>query len=304
MNFFDLHCDTIYECATKGKQLQKNDLHLDLERGNKAFSRWVQTFAFWIPDELPEEEQYAVYRQELACFRGFEEDLPALRPYDGSAVPGGCSYLLAVEGGGMLGDSLERLTELKAEGISLLTLTWNGENRIGGGAKSAGRLTPFGEKVIREAEQLGIVLDVSHLNRETFWDVCRFAKRPFIATHSNADAVCPHPRNLTREQIRELVGRDGLIGLNLFHAFLSPGECVMDDFLRQIEYFLEQGAGCNLAIGTDFDGAVLPNWINGVEGIENLAQHVVKWFDEEICRRIFYENAERFCRQYIFRREP
>lgn len=303
MEFFDLHCDTIYECTVKGLDLWKNDLHLDLERGCSAFSGWVQTFAFWIPDELPEEEQYDMYRRELACFGGFEEKYPALRPFDGSAVPGGCGYLLAVEGGGMLGDSLARLTELKSAGVSMLTLTWNGENRIGGGAKSTGRLTSFGEQVVREAERLSIMLDVSHLNRETFWDVCRFAERPLIATHSNADAVCPHPRNLTGEQVREIVGRDGLIGLNLYHAFLSPGECVVDDFLRQIEYFLEQGAGRHLAIGTDFDGAVLPNWINGVEGIEKLAQHVVKWFDEEICRRIFYENAERFSRQYLKRRD-
>ncbi len=301
MKFFDLHCDTIYECTTKGKSLEQNDLHLDLERGCHAFSDWVQTFAFWIPDDRSEEEQYEMYKRELGCFRRFTEENVRLQPYDGRTLPGGCSYLLAVEGGGMLGASLERLTELKAAGVSLLTLTWNRENRIAGGAKSNGRLTSFGKQVVKEAERLGLVLDASHLNRESFWELCRVAEHPFVATHSNADAVCANPRNLTKEQIRELVGRGGLIGLNLFHAFLSPEDCVIEDFLRQIEYFLEQGAGHCLAIGTDFDGATLPNWINGVEGIEKLSQVVVKWFDEEICRRIFFENAEEFCRQWIFR---
>lgn len=294
MKLFDLHCDTVYEATTKGKLLSQNDLHLDLRRGLR-YSEWVQTFAFWMPDDLPVEEQYALYQKELATFRGFAREDDRLTPYTGEATAGRCHYLLAVEGGGLLGDSLDRITTLKEDGVSILTLTWNGENRIGGGALSEAGLSPFGREVVAEAERVGLLLDASHLNRKTFWELCRVTDHPFLATHSNADAICPHPRNLTEAQIKEIVTRGGLIGLNLFHAFLSPEkECEVTDFLRHIEYFLEAGAQDCLAIGTDFDGATLPKWINGIEGIEILAGFVVKWFGKEVCDRIFYENAVGF----------
>lgn len=295
MDWFDLHCDTVYECLRQGKGLGENDLHLDLRRGIRAFDRWVQTFAFWIPDGLSEWEQFELYRQELACFREQEKKNAALVPYEGAAEEGKCSYLLAVEGGSVLGDDLHRLTGLKEDGIRLLTLTWNGANRIGGGAKSGERLTAFGKAAVRETERLGILIDVSHLNRETFWDVCNVAQKPFLATHSNADAVCPQERNLTEEQIREICSRGGLIGLNLYPPFVTGGQTYQPaDFLRQIEYFLRAGAAAHLAIGTDFDGAAMPAWINGAESIEILRQSVVEWFGEKICRAIFYENAARF----------
>lgn len=294
MNLFDLHCDTVYECVTKQKDLRRNDLHLDLERGLR-YPKWVQTFAFWMPDDLPEEAQFDLYQQERDTFRQFAKKNDCLTPFAGEAEAGRCSYLLGVEGGGLLGGKLERIAELKRDGVTFLTLTWNRENRIGGGAQSTAGLSSFGKKVVREAEQNGILLDVSHLNRRTFWDVCEAAERPLVATHSNADAICPHPRNLTKEQIKELAARGGLIGLNLYHAFLSTEiDCTVTDFLRHIEYFLNAGAGECLAIGTDFDGAALPKWINGIEGIEILGASVVKWFGEAICDQIFYGNAARF----------
>ncbi len=299
MNLFDLHCDTVYECLKQQKQLSQNDLHLDLHRGCR-YPNWVQTFAFWVPDDLSEDQQYAFYCRERDLFRRFAAQTDRLTPFDGVPITETCNYLLAVEGAGLLADRIDRLTTLKDDGITFLTLTWNRANRIGGGALSSERLTAFGRSVIAEAERLGIVLDVSHLNRESFWDFCQVAQKPFVATHSNADTLCPHPRNLTRSQICEVVARGGLIGLNLYPTFLSPrADCQIEDFLRQIEYFLEMGAGECLAIGTDFDGASMPNWINGIESLEILAGFVVKWFGEPICNRIFFENANRFYRRVV-----
>lgn len=300
VDFFDLHCDTVSECVKAEKSLYRNDLHLDLKRGTE-YHKWVQTFAFWMPDTLDEEAQYALFQKELAAFRGFETDGNILIPYRGRAPMHKCSYLLSVEGAGLLGGRLDRLKELKQAGVSFLTLTWNGENRIAGGAGSNGTLTAFGADVVREAERQGIVIDVSHLNRKSFWQVCNVARRPFIATHSNADKICPHPRNLSGEQVKEMISRGGLIGLNLYPAFLSSEEdCKSSDFLRQIEYFLDAGAAECLAIGTDFDGAAMPKWINGIEGIEILALSVVKWFGETIANQIFYGNAVRFCERVLF----
>lgn len=80
MNLFDLHCDTVYECATKHKDLKENDLHLDLNRGIAATDKWVQTFAFWIADDLTEEEQYCSYQRQLSCFHTFPSSIQSLRP--------------------------------------------------------------------------------------------------------------------------------------------------------------------------------------------------------------------------------
>ena len=295
MNLFDLHCDTVYECATKHKDLKENDLHLDLNRGIAATDKWVQTFAFWIADDLTEEEQYCSYQRQLSCFHTFSEQYSELAPYHGEAEHSKCRYLLSVEGGSAIGGDLDRIRAFREDGIRMLTLTWNGENRIGGGAQSTQGLTSFGREVIRELEAQQIVVDVSHLNRKTFFDVCRTAEKPFIATHSNAFRICSHPRNLDDDQIKELAACDGLIGLNLFCDFLSSeNDCKTEDFIRHIEYFLSCGAEYNLAIGTDFDGAKMPKWIKGIESLEMLFQNVLKYFGAQISRQIFFENAARF----------
>lgn len=295
MNLFDLHCDTIYECTTKHKDLKENDLHLDLNRGIASAHKWVQTFAFWIADDRTEEEQYRSYQRQLSCFRSFSEQYSELAPFHGAAENSKCQYLLSIEGGSAIGGDLDRIRTFCEDGIRMLTLTWNGENRIGGGAKSTKGLTSFGREVVRELEAQQIVVDVSHLNRKTFFDVCRIAEKPFIATHSNAFSVCGNPRNLKDDQIKELVHCGGLIGLNLFCDFLSTEKnCKTEDFIRHVEHFLSCGAENNLAIGTDFDGAEMPIWIKGIESLEILFQNMVKCFGKQISRQIFFENADRF----------
>ena len=116
----------------------------------------------------------------------------------------------------MLGGRLERVQDLKDRGVAMLTLTWNGENELGRGVLSPGDtgLTPFGRRAVRALERAGIVVDVSHASPELFWDVAELAERPIVASHSNAKAVCGHPRNLTKEQFLAIRDRGGLVGLN------------------------------------------------------------------------------------------
>lgn len=110
--------------------------------------------------------------------------------------------------------------------------------------------------MIPELERCGILVDVSHLNDPGFYDLLEVAQKPFLATHSNARAVCGHRRNLTDEMIREMVDRDCLIGLNYFVKFLRDEGRVesLDDLYRHVSHFLELGAAKNLALGSDFDG--------------------------------------------------
>ena len=158
--------------------------------------------------------------------------------------------MLTVENGSLLGAGLEHVEELRRDGVKMLTLTWNGENALGSGHETDHGLTPLGKEAVRALEEAGITVDVSHLNDAGFRDVLDVAQRPFAASHSNSRAICPHRRNLEDWQIREMVMRNCIIGLNYYTPFLrSDGkEADFDDLYRHICRFLELGAENCLAL--------------------------------------------------------
>ena len=156
----------------------------------------------------------------------------------------------------------------------MLTLTWNGGKRAGPGGDGSGRrgAYPFGRQVVPALEQAGILVDVSHASPELFWDVMALAKKPVVASHSNAKAVCGHPRNLTDEQFTAIRDAGGLVGLNFYKGFLNdrPEQAAMEDVLRHAEHFLSLGGEDTLAMGSDFDGAALPADMPGLEAVPQL----------------------------------
>jgi membrane dipeptidase len=139
-----------------------------------------------------------------------------------------------------------------------MSIAWNHRNLLGDGVgKFNGRrgLTSFGRETISEMERLGMIVDVSHLNERTFWDVVEVTEKPFVATHSNAIRVCGSPRNLTDQQIRTISERGGFIGLNFCSSFLNDsGEASIHDVVRHALHIAEIGGAGVLAIGSDFDG--------------------------------------------------
>lgn len=294
MNVFDLHCDTASRMLKKREPLKQNTGQLDLERGAN-FDHWVQTFAFFEEDDIRGEEAWncleAQYR--YLCMELAENDLSL---YDGVEQP--VSAMLAVEGGGMLGGNLSRIELLAERGIQMLTLTWNHANEWAGGAQDRGGLTAFGREGVRELEHCGILADVSHLNRQSFRDVVRIARKPLVATHSNADAVYPHPRNLQDDEIRAVLASGGLIGLNFFPFFVNGTEdCSFGELARHAEHFLLLGAERQLCLGSDFDGASMPSELNSVKQLEKLYPFMVKYFGEECTKGLFFENAARFFKE-------
>ncbi len=143
---------------------------------------------------------------------------------DAALAAGRTAGLLTVEGASFLEDDAAaegRLDALAEAGVRMVTLTWNGRNALGSGNDTADGLTGFGRSCVRELELRGIIVDVSHLNDAGFKDVCATATPPFAASHSNARAVCGHPRNLADWQLRELADAGGVAGLNFCRDFLS-----------------------------------------------------------------------------------
>ena len=318
MRFWDLHCDTITECRKNGYSLRENTLHLDLRRG-KAFDAWVQTYAIWIPDTLRGDAAWRYYLDHYAFFcretdgngvafcRNAAEIGDALQ----KNVP---AALLAVEGGAVLGGDLEKLRRLSADGVRILTLTWNAENELGFGCQSCGgRLKPFGRDVLRAMQTLPMLPDVSHLDRTGFYDVLEHTVRPVLASHSTSASVLAQTRldgedkrfSLRRvlddDQIRALSAHGGLIGLNFCGSFLGdPGDDGMEAALRHANRILEIGGADVLAIGSDFDGCTMHPAMSGVQYIPSLyAYFRQNGLDDTVCQKIFFGNAWQFFKNVL-----
>ncbi len=295
MQLFDLHCDTLYEVYTKKYPLSKNDGHVDLLRAAR-YEPYVQTLAVWIPENLRGDAAWDFCCRVLA--HAEEEPIRLWRKgerLDDRLRSHKTVGILAVEGGAAIGDDMARIDALAARGVRYITLTWNGENALGNGCLSPRRdgLTAFGKAAVRQMEQAGITVDVSHLNEAGFWNVADMAKRPFIASHSNAAAVCPHPRNLTDRQFQAIVECGGLVGINLCTDFL--GAPTFEAIERHLYHFCERGGENAVAFGADFDGAAMPAEWNGVAVMERIFEFLYrKNYDSDLLSRLFFSNCYNF----------
>ncbi len=278
MNLFDLHCDTPYECYTKSQGFYVNRLSVSGSMG-EAFGVWKQVFAVWIKDDLP--LPFKFYKEVLCDFKAKL-----------TSAPENLSPIFAVEGGAVLENDADRLFTLYNDGVRLLTLTWNGENNIGGGTLSEKGLTPFGKTVIENLNRLNMGCDLSHLNQKTFYSAIEHARYP-LATHSNCFSVCRHPRNLTDEQIKLLCEKGGIIGLCFYPPFL--GKDVFLKIYQNIFHLCEMGFENNIAIGSDFDGGRMDKRLNSILKIADLYDFLrEKGLALKLLNKIFYENADNF----------
>lgn len=307
MNFLDFHCDTIGECYMQNKSLANNDLHIDLQK-SKCFAKYGQVFAIWIPDEKRGEVAFSYYQAVRDCFYGecAENAEKVLHCKTAADIETAfCAHkvaaILSVEGGAVLGGDLEKLDALYRDGVRLMTLTWNDSNEIGNGcfSENKGGLTAFGKRVVQKMQHLNMLVDVSHLNERGFYDVAAYTEKPFLASHSDANIVdnpYAKARNLTDDQIKLLIARNGLIGINLCADFLgNNGQTGADAVLRHLSHFLDLGAEQNLAFGCDYDGCTVHPSLNGLQKIPYLADYLIRHgIDENLLEKIFFVNGYRF----------
>ncbi len=312
---FDAHCDTIYRIKETGQNLRKNKLHIDLERGGR-FSPYAQVFAVFT---RPWPEKIDIHNMDYSHDWGAQVLIPMgaelldllLAEFDtNSAILAHClsaqdaktaaeqgkiAAFIAIEGAELIGCDIDMLHEAFDKGVRLINLCWNYDNALCGAANSGSRkgLTEQGRAYVEQMQSMGIAVDLSHASEETFWDVAAIAKRPIIAGHSNSKAVCNNVRNLSDEQILEIIRLKGAVGLNLCPDFLTAGGAAkFDDILRHIEHFLELGAERALCLGGDLDGIDhLPLGFNGIESYAELFEDLLKRnYPEMLLRDIFYNN--------------
>lgn len=305
MNYFDLHCDTLYECYKLKKSVYNNNLAVSIDKA--AFDRWCQVFAIWIPDgvESPFSFFMQIYnfaKKQFAELNDFIEvclNLDELKKVTNSQK---CAAMLSVEGGRVLEGNIENLYKLYQLGISILTLTWNGKNEIASGVEAVGGLTPFGKRVLEEMNSLGMVADLSHLNEQSFFEAAEIAQN-IIASHSNCRAVHEHARNLTDEQLEIIKLKNSLVGICFYPEFLG-GSNVFDRLYANIYHLLEKGIENNIATGSDFDGAEMSEDLRDISKIPELYDYLIsKNLSIEIIDKIFYKNAYNFFTNLLTNRD-
>ena len=305
--YFDAHCDTIYRCLRTGAQLRENDGHLDLHRAS-SFGRFAQVFALYQdPEELPRGS--TMVREGRLLHRRFLQEMEQNRDVivpcrtgaevDRAAADGKMAAILSIEGAELIGCDPGQVETAAEWGVRFLNPVWNWPNVLSGTncqERSRG-LSGQGRAFVREMERLGMLVDVSHLFDPGFWDVLEMARRPVIASHSNARAVCPHTRNLTDEQFTAIIKNQGVVGLNLCREFVGGREDV-DALAAHLEHFLALGGEHTVALGGDLDGC------EPVKGVPDIAGWAVFYerllqlnYKESLLEHLFYHNFMRVVSQ-------
>ncbi|MGN0467462.1 MAG: dipeptidase [Acutalibacteraceae bacterium] len=279
MNYFDLHCDTI------GEMLENPNGEFACGKKAPEFEKYHQCFALFVSDQyqgsVAKEKGEALYDLYNEKKQTFEEK--GITPY------------LTLENCEVFGGKLESVEKWKSRTAVMATLTWNGENSLAHGAHcKSGGLKPFGKAAVRQMEKLGIVPDVSHLNFESFRELCSFTDFPFAASHSCCFEICQNSRNLKDSQIKEIICRKGLLGICFYPVFLGNGD-VFEKIYEHLFHVLSLGGEDILAFGSDFDGAKMKRKLKNIGKVPHLYSFLEKkGFDNELLEKIFFKNAENF----------
>lgn len=308
----DLHCDTLTDCmytAGEGVDTLDDPTRILSLRALPKDVHWAQFYAVFIPDKIRGTDAVRYYEVNRDSFyRQMNTFHDRIMPCRSAAdmerawASNRTAAFLTVENGSVFAGDIRRVHRLAEDGVRAVTLTWNGENEIGSGHVSTHGLTAFGRSVVREMERENILVDVSHLNDTGFADLLDVAEKPFLATHSNARALCGHKRNLTDAMICEMVRRGCLIGLNYYVNFLRDDGNVkgLDDLYRHAMHFFELGGRKNLALGSDFDGAELPECLNTPAKAAAFYEYLLsRSISQEDADGIFYRNAQAFFRKNL-----
>jgi len=210
----------------------------------------------------------------------------------------GC--MLTIEGGDILEGELKNLKKLYELGVRAMALTWNYTNEISSGICNTddtdSGLTTFGKEVVQTMNDLGMIIDVSHISYRGFWDVYELSDRPIIASHSNARAKCNNIRNLDDRQLEGIAKKEGIVGINFNPPFLSNDRTAnIIDIIRHIEYIAGLVGIDYIGFGSDFDGIDrVPSGIHGSESFPKIIEELLKLnYKEEHIFKICHGNMLR-----------
>jgi len=215
--------------------------------------------------------------------------------------------VLHFEGLSGMDDELKLLRLGYHLGLRTMGLTWSNVNNFATGVRVTTKrqrrtgLTDLGRGLVKEAQDLGITIDASHLNDQSFWDLYEITEKPIIATHSNARYICDHPRNLTDDQIKAINEKHGTIGINFCMKFLDPehpGEMYtnlgLDVIKKHIDHIVNLSDINTVALGSDYDGTSVPNIVGDCTKLPDLWNYLLEnGYSEQDINKISHQNLLR-----------
>lgn len=300
MNIVDLHCDTLLKLKNKDYSISENNGHITDKR-LKSGGYLAQCFAVYTSPKICGEDAYQHFKNQCTIFEQTVNNSEILeKAIDAKAViensnKGKVSAILTVENAELLNGKLDRINELKNNGISILGLIHNGENCIGFPHNEPNSpLKEFGKEVVDTLNSTNIKIDVSHLNFSGFCDVKTLSKNPIIATHSGCRELCEHTRNLYDSQIKDIANSGGIVGVPFYSLFLNGTDNTeISDIITHLEHLIKIGGEDVAAIGTDFDGMDCNLFLKDSSEMPILLDALTEKFGTNLTEKICYKNALR-----------
>ena len=337
---FDGHNDTLLRFAQNPDLTYKDfftemdDGHIDLPRSRKGgfgggfFAVFVPNPKMditpdYVPDpQLPPALEWA-YAQRFALgmmsdlFRleaESEGQVKVVRSADElqACIAGGIfAAILHFEGAEAIDEELHALEVFYQAGLRSLGMVWSRPTIFANGVPflfpsspdTGAGLTDAGKRLVKRCNELGIMLDLSHLNEQGFWDVAALSDAPLVATHSNVHALCPTPRNLTDRQLDAIKASDGMVGLNFAAGFLNAdgswdADTPLDIMVKHLDYLVERLGETRVGFGSDYDGARVPKGVGDVSKLPNLIAALNKaGYDDRLIEMITHKNWIRVLRK-------
>ena len=306
----DLHCDTIMQLLDHpdSGDLYRNTWKIDIEKLQKAHSK-VQDFALFI-NLGDTNDPYGRYEEmrnlcttQIHLYGEHIQHVLSYQDVESVYKSGKIGALMSIEEGGVLGGDLDKLKQAYQDGVRLITLTWNYPNGLGEPhcGEQHKKLTPKGIEFVEAMQDLGIIVDCSHLNDAGTEQLGDILDVPFVASHSNAREVTAHTRNLPDNLIKLIANKGGVIGLNFAQSFLGPSPVSrIEDIVKHGLYLINKGGEDVVALGTDFDGIKPDTEIKDASEMYRLYDAFKEaGLSVEQCEKLFWKNADRLLKEIL-----
>ena len=306
----DLHCDTIMQLLDHpdSGDLYRNTWKIDIEKLQKAHSK-VQDFALFI-NLGDTNDPYGRYEEmrnlcttQIHLYGEHIQHVLSYQDVESVYASGKIGALMSIEEGGVLGGDLDKLKQAYQDGVRLITLTWNYPNGLGGPhcGEQHKKLTPKGIEFVEAMQDLGIIVDCSHLNDAGTEQLGDILDVPFIASHSNAREVTAHTRNLPDNLIKLIANKGGVIGLNFAQSFLGTSPVSrIEDIVKHGLYLINKGGEDVVALGTDFDGIKPNTEIKDASEMYRLYDVFKEaGLSVDQCEKLFWKNADRLLKEIL-----
>ena len=306
----DLHCDTIMQLLDHpdSGDLYRNTWKIDIEKLQKAHSK-VQDFALFV-NLGKTNDPYGRYEEmrnlcttQIHLYGEHIQHVLSYQDVEYVYESGKIGALVSIEEGGVLGGDLDKLKQAYKDGVRLITLTWNYPNGLGEPhcGEQHKKLTPKGIEFVEAMQDLGIIVDCSHLNDAGTEQLGDILDAPFVASHSNAREVTAHTRNLPDNLIKLIANKGGVIGLNFAQSFLGTSPVSrIEDIVKHGLYLINKGGEDVVTLGTDFDGIKPNTEIKDASEMYRLYDAFKEaGLSVEQCEKLFWKNADRLLKEIL-----